>query len=180
MVVGIRNIGNSCYMASVIQCLRCVRRHLSLTPIGDLHLHLSGEMEDAQEFYIQLMEETLLGSAIERELSIEFQDASRSHFLFLDQNMTHTGPRIVSMGRALCVFTHPIQRFLQDVDHIIVHDRHRLDLVGAIAYIPEGRHYYAIVESDGRFLKCDDSLISDTDDGPHNLYMLFFVYKSNV
>lgn len=179
MIRGIGNTGNSCYMASVIQCLRRIHDLLGLDPIESREIILSGDMEDAHEFYLRLMN-MYRGSSLEHELAIKFQDGTEALYLMFDQDLRYVGPRIRSMGRAVCAYIHPGSRYLSDLNNLIISDRHHLYLVGAIAFIPEAQHYYALVRDGDRFLKCDDSIVTNATDGPHNLYMLFFVYISNV
>lgn len=50
---GIQNIGNSCYLSSLIQCIRCIdpilASNISLPPI-------SYEMEDVSEFLLSILD----------------------------------------------------------------------------------------------------------------------------
>ena len=178
MIHGIRNIGNSCYMASVVQCLRRVRKALGFPPFESMMIHLSGEMEDVHEFYLQIMDR-LAGTSLAQELSIEFMDGSKASFLMLNNDLEYDGPKVHTIGRAVCAYILPNLRYLSSVERLIIHECYNLFLVGAIAFCPERRHYYALIEQDGRFLRCDDSYIVDANDGPYNLCMLFFVYVTN-
>lgn len=177
---GIGNTGNSCYMASIVQCLRCVRKHLRFPSPGSVDLHLSGDMEDAHEFYLWIMNHILQGTPLERELTIRFEDDTKAHFLIMDHKLSYEGPRIASNGRALCVVTHPTYRLLQDVDHLLIDGYRRMHFVAGVAFLSEVNHYYAIVEEDGRFMECNDSHVSIAKDCPHNLCIMFFICESNA
>ena len=50
---GIQNIGNSCYVSSLIQCIRCIDRGLAFS----LQLPpISYEMEDVSEFLLSIFD----------------------------------------------------------------------------------------------------------------------------
>ncbi len=179
MLHGIANTGNSCYMASVVQCVRRVRKALGLVPFKAINLTLSGEMEDAHEFYLKLME-ALQGTSLGQELVIEFMDGTRAPYLMLDHNLSYDGPPIQSIGRSVCAYIHLRRRSLSSLHKIIINGVYELHLIGAIAFIPEMKHYYALIEQNGGFLECNDSRIVPASNDVHNICMLFFVCNINA
>lgn len=164
MIQGIKNQGNSCYAAALIQCLR-----ISLDV--DIKLNtdqLSGNMEDPHEFYTEKIVH-LIPPSVRKRLMIEYESGLELPYTMLDQHMGK--PK--KSSDVICVYLgFPTRDSLDNHISIIVCNR-IYKLVAAVC--KAGNHYYSCVKFQQSWLTIDDEHVHTGVPSVVELYMLFYV-----
>lgn len=171
VVYGIRNVGNSCYASSVIQCLRrCLKDHrLSLINIT---LKVDGLCHDAHEYYMKLIE------SLPESISKLFLTKHESDVYTSYLSLTQREGTIITPPEILCVYYQPKMVYLDDLsiceidmgDHIC-----QYHLVACICYHKDIQHYTSVVLDDDRWYHCDDHVVTLAASRRHPIYMGFYM-----
>lgn len=163
MIYGIRNRGNTCYAAAILQCLSRILECIP-TEITDLD-SIPTRMSDAQEYYERLIAKMPIAK---RMMSATLSSGISVPCLLSSQmdNVTDTGPAISI--RVTLTST------IQDVRLTYVNGI-QYRLVAAVCF--SNRHYTAIVEDQESWYLCDDSDLQRIGvDSLLYLYLLFYKY----
>lgn len=212
MIRGIPNIGNSCYAAALIQCLRaCLSlypRELSLLEryisgdksqnIPSIWESIDGNQHDSHDFYMKFMERLPL--AVSNHFMIEYSGGVKMSYLPITTEMENGGDHIVNVPDTVCIYRIPSEVRLSDFSSLeidttssgkVITHRYRMKCCICYSHGRSGRealqwhgsntlskgvdHYYAIVEQDGDWYKCDDSYISRIQ-GTNEKYPVYMVF----
>lgn len=171
---GIPNQGNTCYIASLIQCLRrCTER---IEPyLSSLWNESDGQMKDVHEVYIRFIES--LPQEVSQLFTLEYQDGVKMYHLPLDTNMESMSETIISSPPIICIYRMPILSEMNDfltLEIDINNITKKYTLVSCISFISH-QHYIALIRDSNRWIKCDDSHISICQEKRQPLYMLFYI-----
>lgn len=179
MLRGIRNTGNSCYAASLFQCLYTLfKDHPDISEY--LHKYedtLSGQMEDVHEYYLDLI--SRLPTSITKYLTLQYEDNTCMSYIPIDTHMENKDGSLIKAPHYPCIYMLPTMKMLDQVDTLEIDTidgvTHRYSLCAFICYHEDRAHYTAYVHRGYRWYKCDDSLIEAVSTpGKLPIYMLFY------
>ena len=168
MIYGIRNRGNTCYAAAVIQCI-CRILHCIPTDIIDLD-KIPRVASDAQEFYEMIVSKIPI---LRHMVSAIVSDTVVPCILWSQLE------EVREIGEVVCIRV-DIQESIDNIRYMSIRGR-KYRLLACV--LLNNAHYRAIVENNNNWFVCDDDNISvsDTTKNVH-LYLLFYKYipRSNV
>jgi len=118
-IQGIHNIGNSCYFASLIQCLRdSLREYPREHSLLDLYIkgddtkgiksiwsYVDGSMHDPHELYMKFID--ILPQSISRHFMIEYEGGVRMCHLPITTNLENSAESIKYAPDVICVYRVP-------------------------------------------------------------------------
>lgn len=146
-IQGIINIGNSCYAASLVQCLRSSLSRFSdestlldtyvdgdmSSGIPSIWSRVDGNMQDPHEFYMKFMED--LPSVISRHFLIGYRDGNKMPCILIDNNLENSYGPISYAPDIICIYRVPSPKRITDfssleidtiVDNIPITNRYRM------------------------------------------------------
>lgn len=173
MPTGIPNIGNCCYASSVIQCLRRILR----TDLLYKSSQLSGKQEDPHEFYCLLMD--LIDAKYKNKLMVKFEDSVEAPYIIINNNMTSDQAKVIKSNDYICLYYKiPSLRDINTCDTVTIDDK-QYNLVAMVVWVKNMSHYYAIVEENDIWYRCDDMRITIEKNMVQSMYMGFYQLVSN-
>lgn len=177
--MGIPRINNGCYAISIIQCLRRLFGHNKSYDPDILLPQLTGELEDAHEYYVRLFE--ILPMHIRQELRIELQnkDARYPSFfapsLIMDDKHSNVDGGVLAHGNVVAVKI-PVQYAdINDCMKLVFNNPEETYRARAFVCM-EGAHYYSIVSSKDQsvWYYCDDNNVSPVTGYVFPICMIFY------
>lgn len=165
MPTGIPNVANNCYVSVILQCIRRTTGKNIRIPVSAL----DGNYQDPNEFYMQLME--ILPESFTRQFSITVNGDKHWFLMFDDQgNCLQEGHKHGS--EIVVAYFFPSKRSITSFRSLLTEE----DIYIPVAFVCAlPNHYYAIIEENGTWWKCDDEKVSELETREHNIYMVFFM-----
>lgn len=118
MIQGIPNIRNSCYAASILQCMiRCLRKYpmdsnLLESRKKDILSKISGEMDDAHKFYMDTL--LSLPSYISNKFMFEYQGGEKMPYLPITPKLENGGNKIIKSPEIVSILRIPSEKNIRD------------------------------------------------------------------
>lgn len=170
---GIPNKGNTCYKASISQCISRLFNGINIP------IERSDTMEDANEFFLSVVNELPKHLKSRMEIRCSVKDKISTHMmLILSPSLEVTNGHIVSCGDVICTNMLPVERDIRDCMklEILLDKMYTYKLVAGIVSVPG--HYYAVVEYNDVWYICNDNqIIRMGTNTVHPVYMLFYLKK---
>lgn len=123
---GIPNIGNSCYLSALIQCLRtCLSPFHHEASILETYINgdeskgisslwnsVNGEMQDCHDFYMELIER--MPSVISRHFLLEYSGGTKMSYLPITTSLENGGDHITHVSDVVCIYRIPSPMSIAD------------------------------------------------------------------
>ena len=178
--VGIKNIGSSCYAASITQCLYRLfhgsrDENILHNAIEYMYENLSGHSEDSNELYVLLLDKY---PQLRSKLEIKYANGVSLPYIPISPSMSNIGDHIIQCNIYVCLYRYPdLQAPNTWLDlEIDCPTTKRYRLCACICH-PSG-HYYALINTNNTWYKCDDENITIANPlEQHPIYMLFYILK---
>ena len=140
-IQGIYNIGNSCYVASLIQCLRdCLSSYPYELSLLDMYIDgneeegiksiwecVDGSMNDPHELYMNFME--ILPTIVSRHFMIEYEGGVKMPHLPITTSLENGGDSIKDAPNIICVYRVPSQNRVSDFSTLEIDISNKSDTI---------------------------------------------------